>query len=54
MVVHAYNSSILEAEAGGFQQELSQWPVYNEFETSLGYRVRHCLKITNTQKDNLI
>lgn len=54
MVVHAYNSSILEAEAGGLQQALSQCRVYNEFETSLGSRVRRCLKITNTQKDNLI
>ena len=44
----------LEAEAGGLQQVKSQCRVYNEFETSLAYRLRHCLKVTNTQKDSII
>jgi hypothetical protein len=43
MVTHAYNSSTPEAEAGGIQIQGQLW-LHRQFQTSLGYRVKPCLK----------
>jgi hypothetical protein len=45
MVVHTYNPSIREVEAGKFKVQSYSW-LYNEFEANLGY-MRLCLDLLN-------
>jgi hypothetical protein len=52
-VAHACNPSTQEAEAEGSQIQ-GQPILHSEFQVSLGYRVRHCLKINQKKTQNKI
>jgi hypothetical protein len=47
VVVHAFNPSTREAEAGGFLSSRPAWST--EFQDSQGYTEKPCLKKTNKQ-----
>lgn len=44
MEVHACNLSTWEGETEGWPQACRQAEIHNEFQDSLGYTVRSCLK----------
>jgi hypothetical protein len=48
-VVHAFNPSTWEAEAGGFLSSRPAWST-SEFRDSQGYTEKPCLKKTKTNK----
>jgi hypothetical protein len=44
VVVHAFNPSTWEAEAGGFLSSRSAWCLQSEFQDSQGYTEKPCLE----------
>lgn len=46
MVTQMFNPSAQEAEAGKLVEIRSQPGLYRQFQTSLGYRAKSCLKIS--------
>jgi hypothetical protein len=44
MVVHAFNPSTWEAEAGGFLSSRPAWSTNGEFQDSQGYTEKPCLE----------
>lgn len=53
VVAQACNPSVLEAEAGRFAWGRGQSELHSEYEDSLGYNVRFCLKKTKENKIEL-
>jgi hypothetical protein len=53
VVVHAFNPSTWEAEAGGFLSSRPTWST-SEFQDSQGYTEKHCLKKKKKKKKRIL